>query len=233
LASEQEIKTQLDKLIKERDAELQSHAKRRKEEHDKIEKNGKAYLKEVTEELQKQHINLEAIHKLGAKKEKAAREEVDKVREQLIKKKNSLQTSSGGLSLTQGLLFSSHRGQVPFDFVQGLLPYYTKQYHMEGANAVVDVEGYNIGNVNPWTKAWGDGSGLGAVGYFDPELVVDRWYVFRPDITRSYDFDVHMSYHGLYIVRADDGVWDSKDAWVKINGYIQARQYDNWLSRSD
>jgi hypothetical protein len=97
---------------------------------------------------------------------------------------------------------------------------------------VVDLEGDNVGNVNPYAWARGAGSGLGAIGYFDPYLVVERWYAFRPETTASYDFDIQMAYHGFYVVYADDGVWDSKEAWVKINGYIQAYQY-RWLSRSD
>jgi hypothetical protein len=66
----EEIRTQLGKLIKERQADLQSFAKLRKEEHDKLEENGKVYLREVTEELQNQHIDIGAIHKLGAKGKK-------------------------------------------------------------------------------------------------------------------------------------------------------------------
>ena len=174
MVSEQEITAQLDKLVKERDAELQSKAKQRKEEHDKIDKNAKAYLKEVTEELRKQHIDLDSILKLDAKKEKAAKDEVEKTRERL---KNDRQIHDhNGLSFNQSTIFSSRRPEAPVEFPQLLLPYYTKQYHIDAGNAVVDAEGYNIQNLDPWTRSWGDGSGLGAVGYFDPELIVDRWF---------------------------------------------------------
>lgn len=211
------IKQELKKLFKQRSAEVKSEWDNLMKEKERVSSRSKSYLDEVTGLLKKQKIDLAPIYALDEKKKKAAEQETKKTREKLMNEFTEIPFEDS--SLLHGLTYSSHSYQV-------LYHYYTHYYR----NGVLTVDGQNIGNLDPVARAVGDGIGWGiARGYSDMIEIIDRWYMFRPDVTGGYTFQIVVPFHGFYIVRADDGFWTSKDAWVKIDVTTDVYQF-YWMS---
>jgi hypothetical protein len=64
----------------------------------------------------------------------------------------------------------------------------------------------------------GEGSDEGGVDWF--------WNIV-PDKTGYVAFDISVPFSGFYMVSADDGSWDSKQASISLDLYIQAFQYND------
>ncbi len=58
-------------------------------------------------------------------------------------------------------------------------------------------------------------------------MYMDWWFTYTAPENRNYNHTIYVPYHGFYIVRADDGFWDSKEAHVRIDLSAAGYQY-NW-----
>jgi len=99
------------------------------------------------------------------------------------------------------------------------------------------VNGYNrgapnYGSVNPWISCSGSGSGLFGTGACEGTRVVDWWFAFTPPENRNYSYTIWVPFHGFYILRSDDGFWDSKEAHARIDLDAVGWQYGNYKATS-
>jgi hypothetical protein len=72
----------------------------------------------------------------------------------------------------------------------------------------------------------GAGIGWGLATAGPPPAVVEVGFYFVPDQNAHYTFTASFAFHGFYILKADDGVFTSKEASVLLGFSLQAYQYD-------
>jgi len=104
-----------------------------------------------------------------------------------------------------------------------ITPYYGT---LHGSDGRVFWQGYNPGNMDFFLNANGAGSGLFGSGAGSYTMYMDWWFVYRPGVSRNYSHRVSVPFHGFYIIKADDGFWDSKEAKVGINLSTVGYQYN-------
>ncbi|GGL76347.1 hypothetical protein [Glutamicibacter protophormiae] len=104
-----------------------------------------------------------------------------------------------------------------------LTPYYGT---LHGSNGAISWQGYNPGNIDASCWASGAGSGLFGTGAGSFTLYMDWWFSFRAPENRNYAQTIYVPFNGFYIVRADDGWFDSKEAKVNISMTARGYQYN-------
>lgn len=102
-------------------------------------------------------------------------------------------------------------------------PYYGTLHWSDGT---VVWQGYGPGNIDLWISCSGSGSGIFGTGACEGTLVVDWWFTYVAPTNRYYGHTIWVPYHGFYIIRADDGFWDSKYASARINLSAIGYQYN-------
>jgi hypothetical protein len=228
--AEERVRESLQKLVRLRDEEIQTEFKSRREELSKLETRGQELIKKVKAdfpELAKMLAQLEELHKIN---DKDREKELEKQKERL--KSIAQQPPNESPSFAQGLTYRSQYGPIsnlpPIITAVELAPYYTKIQYSDGRTPYED---YYSGRVDVSCWAKGKGTGYSGAGFPDPEgqfhIYVDRWFFFRPDLTRSYTFNIHEPYHGFYKVEAHDGDFTSKEALAVIISRRQVYQ-NNW-----
>jgi len=103
-------------------------------------------------------------------------------------------------------------------------PYYGV---LHGSNGTVVWQGYNPGNIDLWDSASGGGSGIFGTGAAEFTFYMDWWFSYVPTANRNYAHTIYVPFHGFYILYADDGFWDSKEARARIDLSAAGYQY-NW-----
>lgn len=104
-----------------------------------------------------------------------------------------------------------------------LSPYYGT---LHGSDGSVYWQGYNPGAIDASCYANGAGSGLFGTGAGSFSVYMDWWFTFNAPENRNYAQTVYVPFNGFYIVRADDGWFDSKQANVGISLSATGYQYN-------
>jgi hypothetical protein len=104
-----------------------------------------------------------------------------------------------------------------------LSPYYGT---LHGSDGSVYWQGYNPGNIDASCYANGAGSGIFGTGAGSFTVYMDWWFTFNAPENRNYAQTVYVPFNGFYIVRADDGWFDSKQANVDISLSATGYQYN-------
>lgn len=101
-------------------------------------------------------------------------------------------------------------------------------YHgtLHGSDGSVYWSGYNPGNINLWDSVSGGGPGWFGTGAGSFTVYMDWWFTYVPRENRNYSQTIYVPFHGFYIVRADDGFWDSKQAHARIDLSAVGYQYN-------
>ncbi|GAB3325422.1 hypothetical protein GCM10027299_23510 [Larkinella ripae] len=102
-------------------------------------------------------------------------------------------------------------------------PYYAT---LHSSNGTISWQGYNPGNFDLWDSASGGGSGLFGSGAASFTVYLDWWFTFRAPENRNYSHTIQVPFNGFYIIRADDGFWDSKEANARISLSAVGYQYN-------
>lgn len=104
-----------------------------------------------------------------------------------------------------------------------LSPYYGT---LHGSDGSVYWQGYNPGTIDASCYANGSGSGIFGTGAGSFSVYMDWWFTFNAPENRNYAQTVYVPFNGFYIVRADDGWFDSKQANVDISLSATGYQYN-------
>jgi hypothetical protein len=102
-------------------------------------------------------------------------------------------------------------------------PYYGTLHWSDGT---VVWQGYNPGNIDLWDLCSGSGSGIFGTGACSATLVMDWWFSYAAPQDRNYGHTIWVPFHGFYIIYADDGFWDSKEAHARIDLSAVGYQYN-------
>ena len=102
-------------------------------------------------------------------------------------------------------------------------PYYGT---LHGSDGSVYWSGYYPGSIDLWDSASGSGPGWFGTGAASFTVYMDWWFTYVPRENRNYSHTIYVPFHGFYIVRADDGFWDSKQAHARIDLSAVGYQYN-------
>jgi len=102
-------------------------------------------------------------------------------------------------------------------------PYYGT-YH--GSDGRVYWQGYDPREINLGDWANGSGNGLFGTGAGSFTVYMDWWFTYNPNANRNYSHRIYVPFHGFYILRSDDGFWDSKEAHARIDLSAIGYQYN-------
>ena len=102
-------------------------------------------------------------------------------------------------------------------------PYYGT---LHGSNGTVYWQGYNPGNIDLSDSASGAGSGLFGTGAGSFTMYMDWWFTYNAPQNRNYAHTIWVPFDGFYILYADDGFWDSKEAHARIDLSAVGYQYN-------
>lgn len=103
-------------------------------------------------------------------------------------------------------------------------PYYGV---LHGSDGSIYWQGANPGDINLSDYANGSGSGLFGTGAASFTVYMDWWFRYLAPQNRNYGHTIWVPFHGFYVVEADDGFWDSKQAHARIDLSAVGYQY-NW-----
>jgi hypothetical protein len=102
-------------------------------------------------------------------------------------------------------------------------PYYGILHNSDGT---VSWQGYNPGNIDLGDWATGAGSGIFGTGAGSFTVYMDWWFTYSAPVNRNYAHTIWVPFHGFYILYADDGFWDSKEAHARIDLSAVGYQYN-------
>jgi hypothetical protein len=102
-------------------------------------------------------------------------------------------------------------------------PYYGT---LHGSDGSVYWQGYSPGNIDLSDYANGAGSGLFGTGAGSFTVYMDWWFTYMAPANRNYAHTIWVPFHGFYIIYADDGFWDSKEAHARIDLSAVGYQYN-------
>ncbi|MFT3935338.1 MAG: hypothetical protein QM726_17060 [Chitinophagaceae bacterium] len=220
-----ETKLQAETKFKASDAALEELVKARREEVvalqkataariEEMEKKGQASIKALRKTLPKEMIaSLDQQEQLHKDATDATAAWVEEARAKL---RSTTPASENGKGFNPE--------QIPAERAIGFFkPYYGT---LHGSDGKVSWQGYNPGNIDLSDFANGGGSGLFGTGAGSFTVYMDWWFTFRAPENRNYAHTIYVPMHGFYILKSDDGFWDSKEAHARIDLSAIGYQYN-------
>lgn len=219
-----EIDKTLEQLIADRREEVVGLQQREAERQQAIEQNGQSRLSRLQESLPGELANaLAALQQSHEDQANEAEQQSQDFRQSMMELDRSPEASAVHPGLAQSSLTAESAA------VGWITPYHAT---VHGSDGTVYWQGYNPGNIDARTSASGSGSGLFGTGAGSFTVYVDWWFTYRAPQNRNYSHSIYVPFNGFYIVRADDGFWDSKEAKVRIDLSAVGYQYNFKASSS-
>jgi hypothetical protein len=214
----------LQQLVAERRKEVEHLQKRQAEQLKEIDNKGKQHLKSLLASLPKETLELmQRLDQTHEDNSSLVKADVSLIQAKFTQPSvDVLEPTKEHPGFTQGRLIAP---QISGSW---LTPYYAT---LHGSDGKVYWQGYNPSNFDVQDWASGGGSGLFGTGAGSFTVYLDWWFTFTTDTSRFYSHNIYVPFNGFYIVRADDGFWDSKEAHVRIDLSAQGYQY-NWKPSS-
>jgi hypothetical protein len=208
----------LEQLVSERREEVvrlqKSHADQLKD----LETRGQARIADLKKTLPKEMVAvLDNLDKTHDKASTATKSHVEKVRAKLADAEPSPEHAT-----------AMHPGLAGGHLVApSSLGWFTPYYGtLHGSNGSVYWQGYNPGNIDLSDSASGGGSGIFGTGAGSFTAYMDWWFTYGAPQDRNYGHTVWVPFHGFYVLYADDGFWDSKEAHARIDLSAVGYQYN-------
>lgn len=208
----------LEQLVRERREEVvrlqKSHADQLKD----LETRGQTRIGDLKKSLPKELVAvLDTLDKTHDKASTATKSHVEKVKAKLVDAEPSPEHET-----------AMHPGLAGGHLVApSSLGWFTPYYGtLHGSNGSVYWQGYNPGNIDLWDSASGGGSGIFGTGAGSFTAYMDWWFTYGAPQDRNYGHTVWVPFHGFYVLYADDGFWDSKEAHARIDLSAVGYQYN-------
>jgi hypothetical protein len=212
----------LQELVAERRNQVEALQRKQAEQLKETETRGQQHVRSLMEMLGKDYT--EVLRKLETRHADAAKRmesQAHVIREQMEKSTIIEAPLTAHPELAFGRLIAPA-------ILIGIRPYYAT---LHGADGSIYWQGYNPGNIDLWDFASGSGPGWFGTGAGSFTVYLDWWFVFKPDASRYYNYVANVPFHGYYLIHADDGFWDSKEAHARIDISAQGYQY-NWKTQN-
>lgn len=214
----------LKQLVTARRAEVVRLQKSQADHLKDLETRGQAQIATLHRTLPKELIAvLDSLDKTHAEASAATKSHVDNVKAQFA--------ASGLAPENETAIHPGLAGNqlVALSALGWFTPYYGT---LHGSDGSVYWQGYNPGNIDLSDYANGSGSGLFGTGAASFTVYMDWWFTYRAPENRNYSNTIWVPFNGFYIVRADDGVFTSKEAHVRIDLSAVGYQYNYKASAS-
>lgn len=204
----------LEELVNARRAEVEHLQKQQASQQADIEKRGQASIKTLKKTLPKEMALV--MDEQEKQNEIAAAATIEYAEEAKAKFRSTTPAKDYGAGMDADKI----------DKAAGIglfTPYYGT---LHGSDGKVSWQGYNPGNIDLSCFANGAGSGLFGTGAGSFTVYMDWWFTFRAPANRNYAHTIYVPLHGFYIIKADDGFWDSKEAKARIDISAMGYQYN-------
>jgi|GEM_PF-680273 len=204
----------LEGLVNDRRKDVEHLQKAQAAQLEAMEKKGQASIKAFKKTLPKEMVTAlddqEKLHQDASAATVAFTEEAK------AKLRSTTPSSENGAGF--------QADKIPAERAIGFFtPYYGT---LHGSDGKVSWQGYNPGNIDLSDFANGAGSGLFGTGAGSFTVYMDWWFTFRAPENRNYAHTIYVPFHGFYILNADDGFWDSKEAHTRIDISAMGYQYN-------
>ena len=206
----------LEELVADRRQEVEALQKAEAERLKDLEDRGKQQLKSLQDSL---GAEIASTLKTLAKSHTAAEKDTETRVEQIRARFSSVELPIAAPKEHPGFVFSD----LAAPHTSGWITPYYATFH--GSDGSVYWQGYNPGNFDLDVWATGAGSGLFGTGAGSFTAYIDWWFNFRPDATKFYAHNIYVPFYGFYILIANDGFWDSKEARARIDLSTRGYQY--------
>jgi len=183
-----------------------------------VETRGQARIAALNKSLPKDIVNiLDGLDRTHSEAADATASHIEQVKAQLVESRPALENET-----------AVHPGLAGGHLIApGSLGWFTPYYGtLHWSDGTVVWQGYNPGNIDLWVTCSGSGSGLFGTGACSGTLVMDWWFSYTAPENRNYGHTIWVPYHGFYIIYADDGFWDSKEAHARIDVSAVGYQYN-------
>jgi hypothetical protein len=208
----------LKQLVAERRDEVVRLQQREADQLKDIETRGQARLTDLSKKLPREIASaLDSLDATHADAAETTRSQVEQAKADLVQSGPSPENETAahpGIAGGQLIAPSS---------VGWFTPYYGTLHWSDGT---VVWQGYNPGNIDLWVSCAGSGSGIFGTGACSGTLIMDWWFTYIAPQNRNYAHTIYVPFHGFYIVKADDGFWDSKEALARIDLSAVGYQYN-------
>jgi len=204
----------LEELVKARRDEVVRMQKAQADQLADVEKRGEVSMAAWKKSLPKEMASLyEAQEKANKDAVAATKYFTDEIKEKLL----------AAAPKTKEEVIDTSKVPLPANAVGFFTPYYGT---LHGSDGKVYYQGYNPGNIDLSDFANGGGSGLFGTGAGSFTVYMDWWFTFRAPQNRNYAHTITVPFHGFYIIKSDDGFWDSKEAHARIDISAVGYQYN-------
>ena len=207
----------LEQLIADRRQEVETLQKAEAEQLKDLDDRGKQQLKSLEDSLSPE---IRPTFKSLAKAHTAAEKETDARVDKLRARFSSLELPVDAPREHPGFVYSD----LAAPHTSGWITPYYATFH--GSDGSVYWQGYSPGTFDLSVWAAGAGSGLFGTGAGSFTAYIDWWFNFRPEATKFYAHNIYVPFYGFYIIYADDGFWDSKEARARIDLSARGYQYN-------
>ena len=208
----------LKQLVEARRREVEQLQSKQAEQIKDLESRGARRFAELKKTLPKEFVSVfDSLEKMHDQSALNTKSEVESIRADLI---NSEPAEEHQTAVHPGLA-GGHL--VAPNSLGWFTPYYGVLHWSDGR---VIWQGYNPGNIDLWITCNGSGSGIFGTGACSGTLVMDWWFTYNAPTNRNYGHTIWVPYHGFYILRADDGFWDSKQAHARMDMSAVGYQYN-------
>jgi hypothetical protein len=197
----------IQELVAQRNREIEEIEARRAEQSKATEKRGQKQLKNIVESLSRDEAGL--LQKFTS----AQTEFADEARASVSDIKVRLANAAVSAPVRETFAPSG---------LTTLFPYYLTLYNCSGG---VIWQGANPGRATLWVDCKGSGSGIFGTGACGCTARAEWWYYHSTTESRWYSYTVNAPFRGFYIVYADDGFWDSKEAKAALDIDMIGYQY--------
>ncbi|MFD2934266.1 hypothetical protein [Spirosoma flavum] len=213
---------QLKQLVAERRQEVVRLQKSQAEQIEKANKSGQTRMDQLKKSLPQDVVTFLDNQEKTHKEEQAA---IESYTAEAKTSLSSIEVSPENITsihpgLVEGHLLSDSTNALALGWYS---PYYAT---LHGSNGAVYWQGYNPGNFDLSDSANGSGSGLFGSGSASFTVYLDWWFTFKAPENRNYAHTIQVPFHGYYIIKADDGFWDSKEAKARIDLSAVGYQYN-------
>jgi hypothetical protein len=208
----------LEQLVADRREEVVRSQKAMADRLRDIETRGQARLEELRKTLPKDIASaLDRLDKTHDDAAETAEADVERAKAVLV---DSTPSPEGETAFHPGMAGAQL-------VVPGSLGWFSPYYGtLHWSNGTVVWQGYYPGNIDLWISCSGSGSGIFGTGACEGSLIMDWWFTYVAPTNRNYGHTIWVPYHGFYIIRADDGFWDSKYARARIDLSAVGYQYN-------